>query len=104
MVYLEAELSLINEYFISFAGVSVLSILFGYLLLCYRKGFLLLLFAVCEFGYFTLFVFIFQWLVMDGRLSKAKSNMFMIVQLVIGCVLLRVLIFMIELILICFGL
>ena len=92
---MEAEISLTDVHYITFASISVLSILFGFMLLCYRKGILVLLFAVCEFAYFTLFVYIFKFLVMEGKLSQAKSNLMMYVQLVIGCVLLRVLIFMI---------
>lgn len=99
---------------VSFAATAALSFLFGLLILTVRKGFLVPLYGLSEIGFFALFLFLFEQLVIEGRLKVSQwssehplqfglsiSNL---VYIYCGCVAGRSLLLLPQMLLMCFKL
>ena len=103
-----AAISLVNEFFIAFSATTGLAMIFGIAVVCCRRKGLVVLFTLLEFGFISLYMYLFQWLGFEGRLANAESSittdLHLIVQLLVGLGLGRILFFLLQLVIMCFRL
>ena len=68
LLFMKAEETFVNPFYIYFAAVSLLATICGFSLLLCKKKWLVWFYVLFEIGFFGMFLYLFEWLVLQGRL------------------------------------